>query len=223
MINTLSFLHHLCAKRSILDQYMKQLRSVELQSNKARFRENLHRIGFLMGYEISQKLGYDSQQIQTPMGKHNQSCLKDDVVIITILRAGLPLHDGFLQAFPEAENGFVSAYRKHESDGSFRIEVGYVTCPELTGKVLILNDPMLATGASFENALFALKLFGQPKEVHVAAVIASQPGIDHLNRILSDETNLWVVDIDPELSVDKYIVPGLGDAGDLAFGSKLQR
>jgi uracil phosphoribosyltransferase len=201
---------------------MKELRSVELQTNRALFRENLQRIGILMGYEISQHLVYDTKQIKTPLGTHNQPILKDEVVIVTILRAGLPLHNGFLQAFPKSENGFVSAYRKHKSDGTFEIKVGYVTCPDLTDKVLILNDPMLATGASFENALIALRPFGLPKEVHLAAVIASQPGINHLDSVLPEDSKIWVVDIDPELNADKYIVPGLGDAGDLAFGSKLQ-
>lgn len=201
---------------------MWQLRDSDIQKDGDRFRENIRRIGRIIGYEISKQLEYSHKSVNTPLAIKEQRFLQDKVVSTTILRAGLPLHEGILSAIPIAENGFVSAYRKHDQDGNFHIEVGYVACPDLTGKILILNDPMLATGSSFVNALHALSEFGKPKSIHIAAVIASQEGIDRLLKELPQEVQFWIGAIDPQLDENKYIVPGLGDAGDLAFGEKLQ-
>ncbi|MEZ4721232.1 MAG: uracil phosphoribosyltransferase [Flavobacteriales bacterium] len=215
-------IHHLGEARSAIDNYMADLRNVDVQTDRAMFRENIRRVGRAIGLEISKTLDYKEVLITTPLAKHGQFQLGDEVVVITILRAGLPMHEGILDVFPKAENGFISAYRKHDADGSFTIDVGYVACPSLEGKVLILNDPMLATGASFENAMYALKEYGKPKALHLAAVIASQYGVNALDKSFGDDVELWVAAIDPELNEDKYIVPGLGDAGDLCFGPKLQ-
>lgn len=213
---------NLSEQRSALDVYLHQLRDVDLQKGRHTFRENVRRIGRAVGYEISKKLSYNSEQITTPMDVHEQFLLADSLVIITILRAGLPLHDGLLDVFPEAESGYVSAYRKHDMLGNFVIEIGYVACPDLTDKVLILNDPMLATGSSFENALKALEQYGSPKSIHLVSVIASTAGAERIANHPAKGT-LWVGAIDPILDKNNYIVPGLGDAGDLAFGPKLQR
>jgi len=215
-------LHNFSDSPSIIDHYMWQLRDVQIQKDRDRFRENVRRIGRVIGYEISKHLNYKEHSIQTPLAQKMQRVLDDNVVSITILRAGLPLHEGILGAIPMAENGFISAYRKHDDSGDFNIEIGYVACPDLTDKVLILNDPMLATGSSFVNALEALKPYGKPKSVHIAAVIASQDGVDNLMNTLPSDICFWIGAIDPELDHKKYIVPGLGDAGDLAFGEKMQ-
>lgn len=215
-------IHHLSEQRSLIDNYLCQLRNVNTHTSPELFRENIRRIGRILAYEISKTLSYEQKAIRTPLENHLQDIVSDQVVVITILRAGLPLHDGILSAIPDAENGFISAYRKHKEDGSFDIEIGYVACPSLQGKVLILNDPMLATGRSFENALHAIKEFGKPKHIHLASVIASQEGVKYLNEALNSDVTLWVAAIDPLLNEQKYIVPGLGDAGDLAFGIKLQ-
>ena len=218
----MSRLKNFSETHSIMDHYLWQLRDKSIHNDPDWFRENLKRVGRVMGYEISKELEYCEKEIQTPMKSMTHNVLGDTVVAITILRAGLPLHDGILSAIPNAENGFVSAYRKHHSDGGFEIEVGYVACPNLDGKVLILNDPMLATGSSFVNALSALRKYGKPKAIHLAAVIASQEGVDKLLQELDSDIKLWIGAIDPELDENKYIVPGLGDAGDLAFGEKQQ-
>ena len=214
-------LHHLTQSSSILDNYMAELRDVNIQGRRDVFRENIERIGAIVGYEISKTLTSTKIDINTPLAPHTQRKVDEQIVVITILRAGLPMHQGILSVFPHAENGFVSAYRKHDDDGSFKIEVGYVACPTLQDKTVILNDPMLATGGSFESAIAALEPYGRPKSLHLASVIASKQGVDYLLG-LNLQGHLWVVDIDPELNADKYIVPGLGDAGDLAFGVKLQ-
>ncbi|HAW19749.1 MAG TPA: uracil phosphoribosyltransferase [Flavobacteriales bacterium] len=218
----MSRITHLSDNPSILDEYMADLRSVDAQNNRESFRENIRKVGRILGYEISKSLNYEKSKIQTPLAEHAQNRLQDDVVLITILRAGLPLHEGMLSCFPKAENGFVSAYRKHDNDGGFEIEVGYVACPDLTDKVLILNDPMLATGSSFETAIKVLEDYGTPKSIHVAAVIASAQGVENVSQSLPEDVQIWIAAIDPDLNDQKYIVPGLGDAGDLAFGEKLQ-
>ena len=215
-------INHLSKNHSLIDNYIRQLRDINTQGSSELFRENIRRIGRVLAYEISKTLDYSYQMISTPLASHQQAQVSDELVVITILRAGLPLHDGILSAIPEAENGFISAYRKHDNNGGFEIEVGYVACPSLEGKVLILNDPMLATGSSFENAINALSKYGKPKRVHLAAVIASQEGVDYLDQLLDDSFSLWVDAIDPALNEEKFIVPGLGDAGDLSFGIKLQ-
>jgi len=212
----------LCREASVISNFMAELRNVNVQNRRDVFRTNIESIGIVLGYEISKQLPRQTTDIQTPLGSKSQELINaNEVVLITILRAGLPLHNGLLKAFPHAESGFVSAYRKHNEGGSFEIEVGYIACPSLQDKVLILSDPMLATGSSFQVSMEALKPFGTPKEVHFASVIASEEGVNNLKDSHPD-CNLWVADIDPELNSAKYIVPGLGDAGDLAFGVKLQ-
>ncbi|MEX2595802.1 MAG: uracil phosphoribosyltransferase [Salibacteraceae bacterium] len=214
-------IHNLSSERSIVDHYMEMLRSVDLQNDREQFRANIKRIGAILGYEISKELEYETKEIKTPMSKMSHPFLSDRVVIITILRAGIPMHEGVLNTFPKAECGFISALRKHNESG-FHIELEYLACPDLTGKILILNDPMLATGQSFITALDALKKFGLPKRTILTAVIASEDGIINLKDRLTHPFDLWVAAIDPELNKKKYIVPGLGDAGDLSFGTKLQ-
>ena len=212
----------LTRERSVIDEYMNVLRNVDQQSDRERFRKNLHRLGFLTGYEISKTMSFNSGMIETPLAMHEQSFISDEVVVVTILRAGLPFHDGLLNAFPGAENGFISAYRKHDGE-DFSIEVEYVACPDLSGKQVILNDPMLATGQSFVNAWHALSKYGKPKQLHLASVIGSEEGVAYVEEQFEDSTRLWITAVDPELNDYKYIVPGLGDAGDLSFGTKLQR
>lgn len=218
----MSKVHNLSLSSSMIHQYIHDLRNVEVQGNRELFRTNLRRIGRAMGWEVSKHLNYSTQGIETPMGICHQKVLADEVVSVTILRAGLPLHEGILETFPNAENGFISAYRKHNADGSFEIEAEYVACPNLDGKVLILNDPMLATGSSFLTAWTALQKLGTPKEVHCVAVIGSEEGVANLRKEAPAAFDLWIGVIDPELNAEKYIVPGLGDAGDLAYGTKMQ-
>ncbi len=200
---------------------MLELRSVKIQGDKEKFRNNIQKIGRAIGFEISKTLAYEQMTVKTPLKEHVQQVVGDDIVVVTILRAGLPLHQGILDVFPHAENGFISAYRKHSAD-DFVIEVEYVACPSIEGKVLILNDPMLATGQSFINAWKALLTYGKPKRVVLAAVISSKEGIEFIKKEALDSFDLWVAAIDPDLNEQKYIVPGLGDAGDLAFGTKVQ-
>ena len=218
----MSNIYNLSEQKSALNLYMRQLRDVNTQSSKSQFRDNISKIGTGIGLEISKTLNYKSELIQTPLDKMEQDELADALVVVTILRAGLPMHNGLLEVFPEAENGFISAYRKHDDQGEFSIEVEYVACPDITDKVLVINDPMLATGGSFINAWQALLELGKPKRVCLAAVIASKEGVDYVLKNAPSEFDLWVAAIDPLLNEHKYIVPGLGDAGDLAFGSKMQ-
>lgn len=215
-------IHNLSASPSAVDNYMYELRSVEVQNDREKFRNNIQKIGRAIGYEISKTLAFTKTTVQTPLKEHVQTVIEDEVVVVTILRAGLPLHEGILDVFPQADNGFISAYRKHDGD-DFVIEVEYVACPSLENKVLILNDPMLATGQSFINAWKALSQFGKPKRVILAAVIGSEEGVQYIQKEAEDSFDLWVAAIDPVLNDQKYIVPGLGDAGDLAFGTKIQR
>lgn len=218
----MSRIHKLSDQKSVVNLFMRELRDINRQGNKEHFRRNIEKIGQVIGYEISKELAYNTIEINTPLAAHDQEVLSDEIVIVTILRAGLPLHNGILDVFPEAENGFISAYRKHDQNGAFEIEVEYVACPDITDKVLILNDPMLATGGSFIAAWNALLKLGKPKAVHVAAVIASMEGLAFVEQNAPMDFDLWVADVDKELNASKYIVPGLGDAGDLAFGPKSQ-
>lgn len=206
---------------SIVNRYMLELRSVDIQHDPLRFRTNLDRIGEIMAYEISRRLNYKETEVTTPLGKCVCREPSDDIVIATILRAGLPFHHGFLQFFDRAENAFVSAYRRYKEKGdSFEVLVEYLASPSIEGKTLVLVDPMLATGASMEVAYHAMLGKGTPAKVHVASVIASRQSIDHIRRTLPENTTVWVGVIDPELNPHSYIVPGLGDAGDLAYGEK---
>jgi uracil phosphoribosyltransferase len=196
---------------------------VKIQKDSMRFRRNIERIGEILGYEMSKSLQYNTTTIETPLGNCEMSLLNNDIVLCSILRAGVPLHNGLLNYFDDAENAFISAYRHHKEDpDSFEIIVEYLACPSLENKTLILADPMLATGQSMLATFEALKPFGKPKNVHLVSVIGAQEGVAFLDKNFSEDTNLWIATIDPELSDKGYIVPGLGDAGDLAFGKKLQ-
>jgi len=215
-------IHKLHKQNSIINKFIAELRDINIQKDSMRFRRNIERIGELLGYELSKSLNYTSKEIQTPLGISKIKLSKDQLVICSILRAGLPLHHGLQNCFDNAENSFISAFRHHTSETQFEIKVEYLASPSLEGKTLIIADPMLATGRTFVNVLEALKHLGTPSKVHLVSVIGSQPGIDFLNRELPDDYTLWIAAVDPELNEHGYIVPGLGDAGDLCFGRKLQ-
>lgn len=196
-----------------------QLRDETIQLDPVLFRRNLYRFGQIMAYEISKKLRYEPVQTVTPLGVAECMTLNDDIVLSTILRAGLPMHDGMLSVFDKAENAFVSAYRSNHKDGTFEISLEYITSPELDNKVLIICDPMLATGASIVKSINALLEYGTPREIHIVAIIASSAGLEYVN-LAFPEANIWIGHEDEELTARSYIVPGLGDAGDLAYGKK---
>ena len=214
-------LHLLSDTPSILGQYIAELRDADRQRDPLRFRLNMERIGEIMAYEISKTLPTKALSIETPLGIAKETVPDASLVLGCILRAGLPFHDGMLRLFDQAENAFVSAYRKHHKDGTFNIKIEYVSCPDLTGKTLILVDPMLATGSSMVKTLEALREFGEPGQVHFAAIIAAREGLDYVRRLVP-QAQVWIGALDEELTGKAYIVPGLGDAGDLAFGRKLQ-
>lgn len=207
---------------SLVSRYMLELRDVDIQHDAMRFRTNLERIGQIMAYEISRRLEYKDREIRTPLGKCVCKEPADQVVLATILRAGLPFHHGFLSYFDQAENAFVSAYRRYREKGdTFDIVVEYMATPDIEGKTLILVDPMLATGSSMELAYKALLQKGTPARIHVASVIASRRSVEYVKQHFPDDrTTVWCGAIDPEINAHSYIVPGLGDAGDLAFGEK---
>jgi uracil phosphoribosyltransferase len=200
---------------------VSELRDVEIQTDRMRFRRNLQRIGEAAAYEISKVLPFVEKEVQTPMGIASCKILQNHPVLATILRAGLPLHQGLLNYFDKADNAFISAYRKHNQDGSFEISLDYISCPELEDRVVIVSDPMLATGSSLVKTIHFLKEEGRPKEIHIVAAIACTVGIEYVKREEPSVT-IWCGDIDDELTAKGYIVPGLGDAGDLAFGVKVQ-
>jgi uracil phosphoribosyltransferase len=206
---------------SIVNQYLTEMRDVKVQSDPMRFRRNLERIGQIMAYEISKSLAYAPKKITTPLADCEGPVISDKVVLATIFRAGVPFHQGFLSYFDYAENAFVSAYRKYKEKESFDVCIEYLASPNLDGKTLILCDPMLATGASMELSYRALLTKGTPAQIHVASVIASQQAVDYIAKVFpADKTTLWMGAIDPEINAHSYIVPGLGDAGDLAYGVK---
>lgn len=207
---------------SLVSRYMRELRDVSIQNDHMRFRKNLNRIGEIMAYEISKHLNYTEEKVQTPLGIANCPETTDSIVLATILRAGLPFHHGFLNFFDNAENAFVSAYRKYKEKGdNFDVLIEYMATPSIEGKTLILIDPMLATGSSMELGYKALLTKGKPAHLHVASVIASRQAIDYLCKVLPEGmTTIWAAAIDPEINSHSYIVPGLGDAGDLAYGVK---
>lgn len=213
---------NLSEQNTILNKFVSELRDVEIQTDSMRFRRNVSRIGEIMAYEISKKLNYEPLETQTPLGKSTTYVPVDSIVIGTILRAGLVYHHGFLEYFDKAENAFVSAYRKYrENQDSFHIHIEYIASPRIEGKVLILTDPMLATGGSMELSYQALLTKGTPSHIHVATIIASQQAIEYCAKNFpQDKTTIWAAAIDPELNSHAYIVPGLGDAGDLAYGEK---
>ena len=206
---------------SIGNQFVAELRDVNIQKDAMRFRRNLERIGEILAYEISKTLTYEQVEIDTPLGIASTKLSSDKVVLATILRAGLPLHQGMLNYFDKAQNAFISAYRKHHKDGSFDIKLEYVSCPDLTDSVLILCDPMLATGASMDLAAKQLIEFGQPKKLHIVTAIASSYGLNYMKR-MHPKADIWMGALDEELTAKSYIVPGLGDAGDLSYGPKVQ-
>jgi len=209
-------------QQSILNKFISELRDVSIQNDRMRFRRNIERIGEVLGYELSKSLAYNQVDIKTPLGNSKCNIPEEDVVICSILRAGLPLHQGLLNYFDNAENTFISAYRHHVSETEFEIKVEYLASPSLENKTLILADPMLATGRSFVNVYNALKEMGTPKEIHLASVIGSEQGVKYIADHFPSDTKLWIATIDKELNDKGYIVPGLGDAGDLAYGVKLQ-
>lgn len=208
-------------EQSIINKYMAQLRDVEQQQDRMKFRYNLERIAEAMAYEVSRTLAYSKLEVETPLGLSEIEIPHERIVISSILRAGNPMHHGLLRVFEDAESAFVSSYRKHHNDGTFEVALQYVTSPDLDDCVLILADPMVATGSSFRSAYESLKEYGTPSSVHLLTAIAAQDGIDTINRIFP-EVNIWVGAIDEELTAKSYIVPGLGDAGDLCFGEKMQ-
>ncbi len=206
---------------SLVSNYMAELRDTVVQRDRLRFRGNLKRIGQIMAYEISKRVDYMDADIPTPLGTSKCKVTAERMVLATILRAGLPFHEGFLSYIDRAENAFVSAYRKYRKDADeFDIHIEYMASPRLDGKTLVLVDPMLATGSSMELAYQALLTKGKPKKIHLAAVVASKQAVDFVAKHFSENTTLWVGAIDPELNAHSYIVPGLGDAGDLAYGEK---
>lgn len=215
-------IHYLSEANSVLNHFLGQIRNVDVQHDSMRFRRNIERIGEVMAYEMSKNLHYKAIEIQTPLGIKKTTEIEDKLVLCSILRAGLPLHLGFLNYFDNAENGFVSAYRNHyNNDDSFEIRVEYQAVPNIGDKNLLLIDPMLATGQSMVAVFNKLLEKGQPKEIHIAVVIAAPEGIEYLRQHLPDYCHLWVATLDEKLNEKNYIVPGLGDAGDLAYGNKL--
>ncbi len=207
---------------SVLSSFIAEMRDVNIQNDPLRFRHNLERIGEIFAYEISKTLTYESRNITTPLGIAEEWFAREQIVVTSILRAGVPLHNGIINIFDRAENGFVSAFRKYNTDGDFDIHIEYISAPDLKGKTVIMADPMLATGSSLELAYKAILANGQPEHVHMVSILASQAGVDYIKNIFDDEPiTLWVASIDDELNAKSYIVPGLGDAGDLAYGSKL--
>lgn len=216
-------IHILNKENTILNQFIAQIRDKSIQRDSMRFRRNIERIGEVMSYEISKTLDYKTRIVETPLGEAAVEMISNEIVLATILRAGLPLHQGFLNYFDDARNAFVSAYRKSGKDGKFTVKVEYISCCDLEGKTLLLVDPMLATGTSLVLAYEALcEKGGQPAHTHIASVIASEQGVDYaMEHLPSKSTTLWVGAVDAELTSRAYIVPGIGDAGDLAFGEKL--
>jgi uracil phosphoribosyltransferase len=216
-------IHNLSQEDSILNSFISEIRDVNTQTDRMRFRRNIERIGEVLCYEMSKTLDFSPKTITTPLGTSETKLFNNDIVLCSILRAGVPLHNGLLNYFDEAENAFISAYRHHkENPETFEIIVEYLACPGLEGKTLILADPMLATGQSMVATFEALKPFGTPKNIHLVSVIGAQDGVDFINNHFGKDTHLWIAAIDKTLSAKGYIVPGLGDAGDLAFGKKLQ-
>ena len=211
---------NLGANNSVFNQFISEIRDIDVQRDKMRFRRNCERMGEIFAYEISKTFKYSKKEITTPLGVSEMMLTGEKPVLTTILRAGLPLHLGLLNYFDDAENAFISAYRKHHKDGSFDIEAEYLASPNIDGKTVILSDPMLASGSSMVVTYKSLLERGKPKKLHVVVLIASVEGIEYIKRHLPESTTIWVGAIDDELTAQSYIVPGLGDAGDLAYGSK---
>lgn len=212
---------NLSKEHSLISNWVAELRDMEQQCDRMRFRRNLERVGEVAAYEISKKLPSVETEVQTPLGTAICKTLANQPVLATILRAGLPLHQGLLNYFDKADNAFVSAYRKHDSEGSFEISLDYISSPDLDDRILIVSDPMLATGASLVKSVQFLRDEGEPASIHIVVAIACTVGIEYVRREIPTAT-IWCGDIDDELTAKGYIVPGLGDAGDLAYGAKIQ-
>ena len=214
--------HDFTNEDSILNQFIAELRDVSIQRDRMRFRRNIERVGEILSYELSKTLTYKNKTVKTPFGKKEMSLIQNPIVLCSVLRAGLPMHQGLLHYFDAADNAFISAYRHHRDNrDAFEVIVKYFAAPSLTDKTLILMDPMLATGKTLENVLKALKDHGTPEQIHIVSVIASKTGVDYVQKVFPEDTHLWIATIDDVLSSKGYIKPGIGDAGDLAFGLKL--
>lgn len=213
--------HNFSKSNSIYNNFLAQLRDLKVQKDRLRFRRNLERLGEITAYEVSKELQFKEAEIYSPLGVAKSNIIEEQPIIATILRAGLPLHQGFLNYFDSADNCFISAYRKHTNNEDFDVEIEYMSSPSVEGKVVILTDPMIASGASMVLAYKALLSKGKPKHVHVVGVISSLEGINYVKRHMPENTTIWVGAIDEEMTAQSYIVPGLGDAGDLAFGEKM--
>jgi uracil phosphoribosyltransferase len=221
--NSMINIHNLGAGNSIFNQFISEIRCIDIQNDTMRFRRNMERIGEIFAYEISKTLPCEKKKITTPLGEVEMNLLKQPPVLATILRAGLPLHQGFLNYFDKADNAFISAFRKHDLEGNFEIQIDYMSSPAIKNRTLILVDPMLATGKSMMLAYKELLTMGAPKHTHIVSIIAASDGVEYLQKYLpKTKCTLWVGAIDEELTAQSYIVPGLGDAGDLAYGMKLQ-
>jgi uracil phosphoribosyltransferase len=213
---------NLSLKHSLITNWVSELRDVNVQNDRMRFRRNLERIGEVMAYEISKELEWNKVETQTPLGIHNSKKLAAQPVLATILRAGLPLHNGMMNYFDKADHAFISAYRKHHADGTFEISLEYMSCPSLENRTVIISDPMLATGASIIKTISVMQAEYKPANIIVVCAIASKIGIEFIQRECGSNIKIWCADIDDELTPKGYIVPGLGDAGDLAYGTKMQ-
>lgn len=213
--------HILGSTNSIFNQFIAEIRDEAVQKDSMRFRRNMERIGEIMAYEISKTLIFENREITTPLGISNIPVLKEQPVIATILRAGLPVHQGFLNYFDKAENAFISAYRKYNKNGSFDIQLEYLSSPNLNDKTVIICDPMMATGASMVLTYKALLQRGRPRHTHIVSIISSVEGVDYVKKNLPENVTIWCGAMDDELTAQSFIVPGLGDAGDLAYGNKI--
>ncbi len=214
-------IHDLSLKNSVLNNFILEIRDKKIQKDAMRFRRNIERIGEILCYELSKSLDFESKNVQTPLGQKEVDIVKDDLVLCSVLRAGLPLHQGVLNYFDQIDNAFISAYRQPDSHGGSEIKVDYFASPSLDSKFLLLADPMLATGNSLVAVYDILKKIGDLKQIHIIAVIAATEGIENIKNYFPKNTHLWVATIDDTLNEKGYIIPGLGDAGDLAFGKKL--
>ena len=214
---------NLSEHHSVLNNFLREIRDVDIQKDRLRFRRNIERIGEVMAIELSKELNYSSTAVQTPLAKTTVDVISDQLVLATILRAGMPLHQGFLNIFDHADNGFLSAYRREGKDGELEIVAEYMAAPSIEGKTLIVVDPMLATGMSMEVGYLALLKHGTPRHTHLCCTIATPQAIEYIRKALNDrdDVTLWCAAIDPVLNEKKYIVPGLGDAGDLCYGQKI--
>ncbi|SRX55188.1 uracil phosphoribosyltransferase [Aequorivita sp. CIP111184] len=214
--------HDFSNEKSILNQFILEMRDVSIQKDSMRFRKNIERIGEILSFEMSKTLNFKAAVVPTPLGNKEMLIPENDLVVCSILRAALPLHNGILNFFDRAENAFISAYRHHPNDSDdFEVVVNYLASPSIEGKTLVLTDPMLATGKTLENVLKAFKSHGTPKQIHIISIIGAKPGIEYIEDIFPENTHLWIAAVDDKLNNRGYILPGLGDAGDLSFGLKL--